>query len=454
MAIDPLTILKFAFFGVVMPLGAIYLARFLVKLVFRKIFSRIIGYLPVYVADRYLFSRSNRNAINIITFISVLGITYVTAALVLVLSIFNGFQVLIEDMYTAFDPDIKVVAARGKGFAASDSLVQAIKAVPGVAYVTPVVQDKAMLTYFDKQRMVEVRGVPQDYLRINRLDTLVYEGDYAFQTENGFPMIVLGGSVAYFVNARLSDRLHPMKLWAASDARELLRNPESAIRTRDVFTAGYFKVQMEYDTRYVIADIALARDLLDMKGRVTSYDIVLDDFDQATRVSAALQEKLGDQYQVQTWYAQHEALFNVMKNEKLVAYLILTLMLLIAAVNIIGGLSMIIVEKTRDIAILKSMGARKGAIRKIFLVESLLVGGIGGSAGMMVAFIVGYIQEHYGLVRINGGESFQEVEFFPLKMWAGDFVLIFLTVFALSVLAGLYPSAKAAGTNIVKSLRK
>ena len=212
---------------------------------------------------------------------------------------------------------------------------------------------------------------------------------------------------------------------------------------------------MEYDTRYILADFNLVRELFSMGQKVSSYDLRIQDFDKAEQIKREIERKIGPQYKVETWYDMHETLFNVMKNEKLVAYLILTLMLIIAAVNVVGSLSMIIVEKTRDIAILKSMGATPNMIRRIFLLESLLVGGIGGLAGMASAWVIGYLQENFGLVKMGGGESFTAgVEFFPHDMWASDFLIIFLTIFCLSFLAGLYPSRKAAHTGIVASLRK
>ena len=268
-------------------------------------------------------------------------------------------------------------------------------------------------------------------------------------------MAVLGGSVAYFINARISDRMQPMQLWAAGDAKKLLVNPEDAVQSVEIFTAGYFKVQMEYDTKYILTDFGIAKQLFGMKDKVTSYDIRLEEFDDAESIKASLEERLGEKYKVETWYNMHESLFNVMKNEKLVAYLILTLMLIIAAVNVVGSLSMIIVEKTRDIGILKSMGASRKMISSIFLQESLLVGCIGGFAGMFSAMIIGWLQENCGLVPMGGGETFtSQVEFFPHRMFLSDFILIFATIVGLSLLAGIYPSAKAAGINIVQSMRK
>ncbi|MEM7038055.1 MAG: ABC transporter permease, partial [Bacteroidota bacterium] len=244
-----------------MPFFAIGLSYLFTKYGLTRLLSIILGRVPVFVADRYLFSRQNRGAINIITFISVLGITYVTYVLIVILSVFNGFQGLIEGMYTAFDPDIRIVAAKGKTLPLDYPMLTDLRDEPEIRAASPVIQDKAMLTYYDKQYMVELKGVKDDYLEINRIDTLIYEGEYSFETTMDFPSAVLGGSVAYFINARLSDRVHPMQLWASGDAKDLIKNPEAAVRTRDVFASAYFKVQMEYDTKYVLADFALVQDL-------------------------------------------------------------------------------------------------------------------------------------------------------------------------------------------------
>lgn len=438
----------------VAPLVAIGLAYFLTKFVLKAAMSLLMGKVPAFLAERYLFSPLNRNAINVISFISVLGITYVTYVLIVVLSIFNGFQGYIEGMYTAFDPDLRVLPAKGKTMEKDDSLIVALRDFPGIEAVSEVAQDKAMLTYFDKQYMVEVKGIRTEYLKVNRLDTLVYEGEFAFEGVDGLPQAVLGGSVAYYVNARISDRLHPMKLWAVSNAKELLSNPEGAVQSKDIFTAGYFKVQMEYDTKYILADLHTVQELFAMEDQVTAYEIALDDFSKYPQMAVQLQERLGPKYKVETWYDMHDTLFKVMQNEKMVAYLILTLMLLIAAVNIVGGLSMIIVEKTRDIAILRSMGASRKLVRRLFIVEGVFVGAIGGIAGMLSALAFSWAQINVGVVCLNGGESFSDIQYFPLSIWWGDYVLTSVTVFGISVLAGLLPSRKAANTPIVVSLRK
>jgi lipoprotein-releasing system permease protein len=438
----------------VCPVLAMVISYLLVKHGLRPLMQRVFGKFPLMLAGRYLFSLQHRAAINFITLISVVGVTMVTYFLLIILSIFNGFQHFIENRYTAFDPDLKVVAARGKSFVASDSILKILQTNPEVAHVSPAIEDRAMITYFDKQYMASIKGLRQDYLQVNALDTLLYEGKYEFQTENGMPAAVLGGTVAYYLNSRISDRMHPMKIWAAGDARDFMRNPEAAVRVRDLFANAYFRVQMEYDGKYVLVDYAFAEDLFDLKGKVSSYDIKLKQFDHYESAANQLQASLGSAYRVESWYDMHATLFNVMKNEKFVAYLILTLMLLIAAVNIIGGLSMVIVDKTRDIGVMGAMGASLQQIRRIFLAEGMLIGLVGGLAGIICAACFSYLHIRFGVLKLNGGDSFQDMQYFPMRVEILDYFLTLGTVVGVSMLAGIYPSRKAAKQEIVVSLRK
>lgn len=434
------------------------------------------NHFTVFVAERYLFGKSerrtvlgtiwrasfsiipfaggSRNAINTITSISMLAIMVVTAALILVLSVFNGFQHLIENMYTSFDPDIRIEASRGKKFVGSDSLRTLIEGIEGVEYVVPTLEEKAMMTYYDRQEMGLVKGITPEHLRINDYDRLVYEGTYTFHTPEQAAGGIFGGTLAYYLNARISDRNKPVQIWTASETADPLKNPEEAYQSVSVFPTGYFKVQLEYDSKYLLMDFETVRKLFQAGDEITAYEVKVTRFDQAQAVRARLQKALGPQYRVETWFEQHEGLFKVMKNEKVVAYLILTLMLLIAGVNIIGGLSMVVVEKTRDIGILQSMGANARQIRKIFLVEGLMVGGIGGMAGMIAAFVFGWVHQTIGLIPLAGGDSYGELTYFPLQLNGWDFLVIFCTVFGLSILAALHPARKASQTRIVEALRK
>ena len=456
-----LAIVIFIVFQVLAIAGSYFLATPGILRMLRPVLGRV----PMMIAGRYLFTWKKRVAINIITIISVVGISCATAALIIILSVFNVFQDLIEGLYTSWDADVRVVAARGKAFEDLPELRSAILGQEGVEALAPSCENKAMLTYYDKHYMVTLKGVDSSMLAVRRLDTLVYQGEYDFGPSEGYSTVILGSSVGYFLNSRLNDRVHPIKVWAAPEipGSALMTDPAQAVRTQSVFPSGYFEAQMEYDLRYVLVSLALMDSLYGFGNRITAYDLRLRNFDDATQVKEALQARLdalpleqthGQRYRVETWYEQHKTLFDVMKNEKLVAYLILTLMLLIAAVNIVGSLSMIVLEKTSDIAVLQSMGATKGMVRRTFAIEGMMVGLIGGISGMATAGVFTLAQKHIGIIKINGGDSFGKYEYFPIQPLATDYLLIFGTVLLISILASLYPSWKAAQGNLVSALRR
>lgn len=416
------------------------------------LFYLIIGKLPIFISRRYLFSKKKQNAINIITGISVTGIMFVTAALLLVLSIFNGFQSLIEDLFSAFDPDLKVEAVRGRTMELSQETIAKITSLNEVAFVSPTIENKAMIGYGDKQHIVAVKGIQEDYLKISPLDTLVYDGEYRFAGIGGYSNCILGGGVAGYINANLRDDIHPIELLVASESGDFLRNPESAIRTEYFFPAGYFSVQIEYDNKYVLIGFQQAQKLFDYEGKCTAYEVRLKEKYRADEAKVKLEAILGEDFKIRTWYEQHETLYKVMQNEKLVAYLVLALILLLAGVNIVGSLSMTVLEKTRDIAVLMSFGANKNLIGKIFLSLGFMIGAIGGMAGTLIGLMVGYLQQTYGLVKLSGGDSFL-ISAYPLEMRVADFIVVFLTVFGLSLLAAWLPARRATHIQISSALR-
>ena len=412
----------------------------------------IFGKVPVFISTRYLFSRKKRNAINIITLISIVGIAVVTCALILVLSIFNGFQLLIEDLFCSFDPDLKVTAARGRTFEYDESVVAQLLTIDGIEKVSPTIENRAVIKYFDKQAIVVIKGFKQDFAFDKQLDTLVEAGSFSLNNGPVYPWCVPGTGVADILSSNLMDQINPLEVFVAIDKEFSMLNPENALKTAYFFPSGYFSVQLEYDQRFVLVDFEVAKELFEMENKVTAYEIKITNINQAATLKPKIIAVLGDKFKVQTWFEQHETLYNVMQNEKLVAYLVLTLILLLAGVNIIGSLSMIVIEKSRDIAILKATGADRGLIRKVFISEGFLVGMIGGLGGAFMALTVGYLELRFGLVGLNGGESFL-IDRYPLDLRLSDFILIFGTVFVLSLLSAWIPSQKAAETNISAALR-
>ncbi|MEM7656441.1 MAG: ABC transporter permease [Bacteroidota bacterium] len=409
------------------------------------------------IARRYLFAKKSRNAINLITWVCMLGIGFGTMAIILVLSVFNGLTGFIEGLFAGMDPDIKVVAERGQTFEFSQETYDQLLAHPDVEAITTTLEGRVWLEYADNQSSGLLKGVEPNFLAVNQLDSFIIGGNYTFAARNGTYQAVMGVEVAHRLNADLVNDSRPLSEVAPIGISYIPQNasasnPQAFLNTRYVYPAGVFSIQKEYDESLILSDIEMVRKLFDLENEISAYELRLTDLGRATNVRDDLQEILGEDFRVLTWFEQHQTLYRVMKNEKYISYLILVLMLAIAAVNIVGSLHMIVMEKTRDIAVLKSMGATDSMIRRIFQLTGMLVGGIGGIMGVLLALIVGLIQQFYGVVKLTGGESFR-VKAFPIGLQWDDFALVFLTVMLLAVVASYFPSRQASRVKVVEGIR-
>ncbi len=405
----------------------------------------------LYIARRYFFSRKFDNVINIITLVAVLGIAICTAALILVLSVFNGLTDFIEDLFSAMDPDIKVVAGKGQYMDYDSLLYHRLREHPDVVAITRSVEGKIVMEYVDNQAYGTLKGVEPDFPTVNQIDTFVYEGKYDFSLRNKIPQAVFGSVIASKLKANILNEIQPVKVYYIPQESNLA-NP-SAIRSDYLFPSGFFSVQLEYDEKYILSAYETVQEILELGDKLSAYEIRLRDIEKAGEVKESLEAIVGPDYEVLTWYEQHQTLYRVMKNEKYISFLILVLMLAVTAINIVGSLSMIVIEKTRDISVLKSFGTGKSLIRRIFLLEGILVGGIGGLLGVLIALTLGLLQKSYGLLTLEGGESFR-VKAFPITLQFNDFALVIATVMLLSALASLYPAFQASKVSIVEGLRK
>lgn len=411
--------------------------------------------LSFFVARRYLFSKKSNNAINLITRIATIGIGIGTFSLILVLSVFNGLSGLLEDLFGAMDSDIRIEASEGKFFTQNGDILKKIRSYPEVISLTESLEDRVVMQYYDQQAVVTLKGVDESFTENNSIDQpeFLWEGTYAFDKKFGVDQGVFGQGVAINLALNIHDDNTPISIKALSPDARRLSDLAAAVRYERIFPSGVFSVQKEYDDKYVLASLGFVQDLLGKEKKITAIEVAIEDRNQVEEVSASLREMLGDDYRVLSWYEQHASLYQVMRNEKYVAYLILSLLVGIAAINIVGSLSMIVLEKTRDVAVLKSMGAKARQIYRIFLAEGLLVGGIGVGSGMLLAFVVGMLQQKYGLLGFGEGSYFR-INAFPIKLELGDFALVFVTVMTFAVLASLYPSRKASQVMITEGLRR
>lgn len=395
--------------------------------------------LSIRIARRYLFAKKSTNAINLITGIAVFGICVGTAALVLVLSVFNGFEDLITSMYSHFDPDVKVTPAQGKTFEVDSATLTRLRMMPGVAYVSETLEEVAFFEYEDNQDFGTLKGVDENWERVTRIDSTVREGAYLLQ-QGDREMAVMGLGMRNKLGVNIDDRFTPISVYMPK--REEVGMFEQQFRKRLVYPVGTFAIQQEFDYQYIIVSLELARQLLGLRDRVSALEIKLLSESKARQeeVIQQIETLMGPDYEVKDRYEQEETFLRLMKMEKWLSYAIVSLMMLLVAFNMVGALWMVVLEKRKDIAILKSMGALNSTVRNIFLGEGLLLCVLGVGVGFVLALITYWLQVSYGIVRIPGNFV---VDAYPISIRLFDFIVVFLTVVGIGVLASVPPALRA-----------
>jgi len=389
------------------------------------------------IARRYLFSKKSHNAINIISGISAAGVGVGAMALVCVLSVFNGFELLISDMFSSFDPDLKITLTHGKTFDDNSQELNNVRKLKSVAYFTEVVEENALLRFKNKQMPATIKGVSNDFEKMTRIDSIMYDGKFILN-DGAFERAVPGVGVASILGLG-AHFIDPLYIYAPKRTSKInLLRPESSFNQMGTFVSGIFSVkQLQYDDHYVIVSIKLARDLFDYeKTKVTSVELKLANGVDQEKVQKQIKNLLGDRYQVKNRYEQQESFFKIMKIEKWFTYLILCFILLIASFNIIGSLSMLIIDKKGDIETLRSLGANNQLIKRIFLFEGWLISVVGDIYGIGIGALMCLLQQHFGILKLGTGYV---VDAYPVLTNPMDFLLVFVTVIVMGFLAAYYP---------------
>lgn len=390
-----------------------------------------------YIARRYLFAKKSHNIINIISGISVAGITMGTMALVIVLSVFNGFENLVVTLFNSFNPDIRITVLQGKTFDSAIFPTEEIKKIPGVAYYTEVIEENALLKYKDKQYVVAIKGVSSEFDKTSNIREMMTEGDYALQSGNN-DFALVGQGVAWSLGLALNDYENPLTVYVPRrNARQSL-DPSEAFNSLTIQPAGVFSIQQDFDIKYVIVPLRFCRQLLDYKTQLSAVEVGIEKGADQKRVQAEIQRVAGDAFAVKNRFQQEELLYKIMKSEKLAVFIILSFILFIATFNVIGSLSMLILDKKKDIAVLTSLGADERLIRRIFLIEGLLIDLFGGILGLILGGIICWIQQTFGIITIQTSNTFV-MDAYPVKMEAMDFLLVFGIVFVIGLAASWYP---------------
>ena len=396
---------------------------------------------PYYIAKRYIFSKKSTNVINVISIISVIGVAVATTALVIVLSVFNGFHDLVATFFTNFDPQIEVVPTKGKTAPADDPLLTKIRHLPEVDVATESVEDQALAIYNNKQAMVTVKGVDDNFDQLTHITDILYgDGHYSLHAgdlQYGIMGIRLATTLG--TGARFGDYL---RIYAPQREGQLdMSNPQSAFVVDSLLSPGVvFAVnQSKYDKNYIIAPIAFARNIFGQQGMLSSLEIRLKDGSNLDDVKKEMQEIAGSKYKVMDRFEQQADTFKIMQIEKIIAYIFLTFILVVACFNIIGSLSMLIIDKKNDVNTLRNLGATDKQISQIFLFEGRMISAIGAIIGIGIGLLLCFIQQQYGIVSLGNSTGNFVVNAYPVSVHYSDVAIIFVTVLAVGWLAVWYP---------------
>ena len=396
---------------------------------------------PFYIARRYLFSKKSTHAINVISGISMVGVAVATMALVVTLSVFNGFHDLVASFFTQMDPQLKVVPVKGKTALAADPILTKIRQLPEVEVATECLEEQALAVYHDRQMMVKVKGVDDNFAQLTHIrEILEGDGDFELHAADmsyGIP----GLGVAYQLGLGYTYE-QPLKIFAPRREGQLnMANPTDGFVVDELFSPGvvFCMKQGKYDKNYILTSIAFTRHLFDLEGRLSSLELRLKPGSNFDRVKAQMQELAADQFKVLDRYEQQDDTFRIMKVEKLIAYVFLTFILVIACFNIIGSLSMLIIDKKDDVVTLRNLGATERQITRIFLFEGRLISAVGAVLGIIIGLLLCWMQQQYGFVRLGSSEGSFVVDAYPVSVHPWDVVLIFITVLAVGFLSVWYP---------------
>ncbi len=396
--------------------------------------------LSFHIARRYLFSRKSHNAINIISGAAVCGIAVATLAMVCTLSVFNGFQSLVSGMFSLFDPEVKITPAKGKVFDSQLESILKIEHFPEIEGFSEVLEDNVLLSYYDRQVPATLKGVSNNFSKLVPIENALFDGKFQLVDSIGNSYATLGIGLAskLGINAGF---VYPMEVYAPERNEKVnMLNPSESFKQEYLYLSGVFCInQPGYDENLAVAPIELARTLFDYDKEISALEIKFKEGTDIAKAQKKIEKALGDGFIVQNHYQQQEASFQMMNIEKWMTFLILCFILLIAVFNVIGSLSMLIVEKQKDVITLRNMGADNRLISWIFLFEGWLISVFGAIIGIVLGLSLCLLQQHFGLLRLGNTSGVFVVDAYPVVVEAGDVFFVFLTVLAIGFLGALYP---------------
>ena len=405
-----------------------------------------------FIAKRYLFSKKSQNVINIISIISLVGVVVGTMGLIIVLSVFNGFSGLVISLYDSFDPDIKITASKGKSFDPATLDTLALKKVNGVEILSWSLEENALIKFSDRQFIGTIKGVDDNFLKIADINDKIVDGELIFE-EGETNYAVVGGGIAYSLSLVLNDPFNQLSIYIPKKGKPVsMLNPEEAFNINVIKPIAVFAIQQDFDTKYVLVPLRFAREIIDSPDKVTSLEIGLAPGIDEDVAGENIKSLLGQDFKVETRLQQHEFLYRILKTEKWAVYFILSFILVIAIFNIIGSLTMLIIEKKKDIGILAALGAENKMIKNIFLLEGTMITLLGAFIGMTLGGIICFLQQKFGFIKLDNSESFL-INAYPVEMQVADFFYVLGIVFAIGFLAAWYASSKISANEQISLLK-
>lgn len=398
---------------------------------------------PLLIARRYFRSKNKRNIITIISNISMIGVAVGTMSLIIVLSVFNGLEELVRTLYGKSDPNLVISPTKGKAFDVDRTFLMKLERTPGVALLTEVIEDNALLQYHDRQMVVKMRGLSDNYFGQSQIDANIREGDHRLRRDS-LELALVGAGVQHELSIGLHNRLAPMRLlYPRNTGRKTLNlNPDKAFNEQTLIAGGVFLIEQHIDDSYIFVPLTFAQRLLGYRNRRTALYVRVGESFKIQRVKERLREQLGPRFKVQDSDEQHVSLFKAIKVEKLFVFMTFTLILLIASLNIFFSLSMLVIDKKKDISVLLAMGATRQTVRRTFLLVGAIVALVGAAVGLVLGVGLCWAQQHFGLVSM--GMATSVVDSYPVKIQVPDLIFTCLSIILITLAVSIRPALNAS----------
>ncbi|GAL87196.1 hypothetical protein MYP_4426 [Sporocytophaga myxococcoides] len=405
---------------------------------------------PFFIAKRYFLFGRKINFINIVSLLSILVVAFVTMSLVVALSVFNGLENLIRSLYNTFDPQLKISAVKGKSFKVDHDFLDKLKSNKGIAIITEVIEDNVLVKYKEDQMVVKMKGVSENFLNQKRLDSMIVAGELKFH-DRGKDYAIIGRGIQYNLAISLNSEINPLQVWYPKNIKAVSSlSPDKVFSRENIRAGAVFAIEKQYDDNYIFVPLDFAERLLNYGDKRTSLEIKVKDGFKVNKVRDQLRELLGEDYLVQNSDEQHASLLRAVKIEKLFMFFTISFILAVASMNIFFCLTMLAINKKRDIAILYSLGATPSMVRAIFLTEGALIAFTGAILGLVLGIGLCIAQQQFGMVSMGMETSL--VDAYPVKMELSDFISTGITIIVITFLASVRPANRAIEVSIRENI--